>query len=42
MATDRGQELGEVEVLDTEGRGRKLNSLWSARPAALVFVRHFG
>jgi hypothetical protein len=36
------QGLGDLEVLDGEGRARKLGSLWAERPAALVFVRHFG
>jgi hypothetical protein len=36
------QGLGDIEVLDSEGRPRKLGSLWADRPAALIFVRHFG
>ena len=36
------QNLGEVEVLDTEGRAVVLGSYWAERPAAVVFVRHYG
>ena len=35
-------KLGEVVVKDAEGRSVRLGSLWTERPAALVFVRHFG
>jgi hypothetical protein len=34
--------LGEVVLQDAGGRSVKLGSLWTERPAALVFVRHFG
>ena len=34
--------FAEVELLDVDGRARKLGSLWETRPAALIFVRHFG
>lgn len=34
--------LAEVEVVDVGGRALRLGSLWKERPAALVFVRHFG
>lgn len=34
--------LSEVEVVDVGGRALPLGSLWKERPAALVFVRHFG
>lgn len=33
---------GALPVLDLEGTPRPLASLWEARPAVLVFVRHFG
>lgn len=35
-------ELGEITVLDEGSEPVKLSSLWKERPAALVFVRHFG
>jgi hypothetical protein len=34
--------LAEVVTKDAEGRSVRLGSLWTERPAALVFVRHFG
>ncbi|GAC1343029.1 MAG: hypothetical protein NVS2B9_06330 [Myxococcales bacterium] len=34
--------LADIDVVDADGAPRKLGSLWAARPAALVFVRHFG
>ena len=35
-------DLGDVVVLDVEGREQRLGELWRERPAVLVFVRHFG
>ncbi len=35
-------ELAELTLKDKEGRPVRLGSLWTERPAALVFVRHFG
>jgi hypothetical protein len=40
MKIDPG--LGEVVMQDADGRSVRLGSLWTERPAALVFVRHFG
>ncbi len=37
-----GETLGSVEVLDTEGRPRRLGELWRERTVVLVFIRHFG
>ena len=34
--------LPEVVMKDAEGRSVRLGSLWTERPAALLFVRHFG
>jgi len=34
--------LAEVVLPDAAGRSVRLGSLWTERPAALVFVRHFG
>jgi hypothetical protein len=31
-----------ARILDLDGREHELNELWAARPALLVFVRHFG
>jgi hypothetical protein len=35
-------KLADVALNDVEGRPVRLGSLWQDRPAALVFVRHFG
>jgi hypothetical protein len=35
-------KLAEVTVKDSLERPVRLGSLWKDRPAALVFVRHFG
>jgi peroxiredoxin len=35
-------EFGEVEAQDADGRTLRLREVWSQRPCALVFVRHFG
>ena len=35
-------KLGEVTVKDALDHPVRLGSLWKDRPAALVFVRHFG
>jgi len=40
MKVDPG--LSEVVLQDANGRPVRLGSLWTERPAALVFVRHFG
>jgi len=34
--------LAAVEVKDVDGRPVRLGTLWSDRPAVLVWVRHFG
>lgn len=38
----RADELATLSVLDARGEPVALASLWSERPAVLVFVRHFG
>jgi hypothetical protein len=38
----RADDLAPMTVLDPEGAPVELGSLWRARPAVLVFVRHFG
>ena len=35
-------QLAPLSVYDQEGVKIPLSDLWSAQPAALVFVRHFG
>jgi hypothetical protein len=34
--------LGDVTVQDLDGREVRLRELWRNRPAALVFLRHYG
>lgn len=34
--------LADVAVTDDDGRPSRLGELWVARPAVLVWVRHFG
>ncbi len=34
--------LADCVVKDTEGKDVRLGDLWKERPAAIVFVRHFG
>jgi hypothetical protein len=36
------QEFADVDVKDQSGAASKLGATWAARPAVLVFVRHFG
>ena len=36
------RRLGSTRVLDTDGATVRLGSLWSDRPAVLVWLRHFG
>ena len=35
-------KLADVTLEDADDRPVRLGSLWQDRPAALVFVRHFG
>jgi hypothetical protein len=34
--------LAALEILDEEGRSRRVGELWTPRPVVLLFVRHFG
>ena len=34
--------LADVEVKDTDGNPVRLGSLWTDRPAVVIWVRHFG
>jgi len=34
--------LDELTLTDDEGRDVALKDLWKERPAALVFLRHYG
>jgi hypothetical protein len=35
-------ELAEIALPDCDGKEIVLGSLWSSRPAVLVFLRHYG
>ncbi len=34
--------LASTEVLDLQGRGVALGTLWAEKPAVLVWLRHYG
>jgi hypothetical protein len=36
------EDLAAAQVLDAEGRPRRLGELWAKRRVVLVFLRHFG
>jgi hypothetical protein len=36
------RELEDVVLKDDEGRDVRLGDLWQDRPAALIFLRHYG
>ena len=35
-------DLAPIVLPDTEGTPVRLGSLWAERPAAVVFLRHYG
>ncbi len=35
-------ELGDVELLDRDGRAVLVRTLWAERPIVLALIRHFG
>lgn len=41
-APDRADALADIVLLDHDGAEVTLGELWSARPAALVWLRHYG
>jgi hypothetical protein len=42
MSSRVSEALGAAVVRDTDGHARPLGELWSARPAVILWVRHFG
>jgi hypothetical protein len=38
----RADELAEIVLQDHDGRAVRLGELWSQKPAALVWLRHYG
>ena len=39
---ERADELARIVLLDHEGNEVELADLWRERPAALVWLRHYG
>ena len=39
---ERADELARIVLLDHEGGEVRLGDLWRDRPAALVWLRHYG
>jgi len=42
VAASRADALADLVLLDHEGRDVRLGDLWSERPVALVWLRHYG
>jgi hypothetical protein len=38
----RADALADIELLDHDGNPVRLGDLWTDRPAALVWLRHYG
>ena len=41
-APERADALADLVLLDHDGHDVRLGQLWSERPAALVWLRHYG
>jgi hypothetical protein len=41
-APGRADALADLVLLDHDGREVRLGDLWSERPVALVWLRHYG
>lgn len=41
-APERADALADLVLLDHEGADVRLGALWSERPVALVWLRHYG
>ncbi|HYV49325.1 MAG TPA: hypothetical protein VFA20_30915 [Myxococcaceae bacterium] len=39
---ERVEELGAMALRDADDREVRLGELWRERPAALVWIRHYG
>jgi hypothetical protein len=42
MAPSRADVLADLVLLDHEGGEVRLGDLWTERPVALVWLRHYG
>jgi hypothetical protein len=42
VTSDRADALADLVLLDHEGGEVRLGDLWSKRPVALVWLRHYG
>ena len=36
------EEIQHVELIDADGKPRRLADAWATRPAVIAFLRHFG
>ncbi|MGH9747480.1 MAG: hypothetical protein ACRD59_15400 [Candidatus Acidiferrales bacterium] len=41
-STSFSARLAEIILSDSDERPVRLSSLWASRPAAIVFLRHYG
>ena len=39
---ERADDLADITLLDQDGNEVRLGDLWSDRPGALVWLRHYG
>lgn len=42
MVSTLSASLSDISLPDTEGQRTRLGSLWTDRPAIVVFLRHYG
>ena len=42
MAESLSSKLAGLTLLDADGQAVRLGSLWSDKPAVVVFLRHYG
>jgi hypothetical protein len=42
LAPERADDLEDVVLQDSSGVDVRLGALWEARPAVVVFLRHYG
>jgi hypothetical protein len=42
VASGLSQSLSGITLPDSQGNGVVLGSMWAARPAVVVFLRHYG
>jgi len=42
MPSTLSSRLADISLPDADGMQLRLGSLWAARPAVIVFLRHYG